>query len=196
MVTSLVAPLRVLAGLALLLTGGCSTRPAPLGLPDAYAIFAPLRNAEGAGAQKSAAGLPVVVPVAVDEEAVAPLHKLFAVGFVSEVLRTDYLVKQFVRDASVDGAAFTPAARALANEPTVFLLDENPAPLGRGLAVKDGWSWRGPVDRPAIPWTARSARPWLVVWGDTSPRPSPPVVSRARARRPRCWSTGMLRRWR
>jgi hypothetical protein len=159
MVSSLTAFSRVLACVALLLTGGCSTRAAPLGLPDAYAIFTPLRNADGAGAQKSAAGLPVVVPVAVDDEVVAPLHKLFAVGFVSEVLRTDYLVKQFVRDASVDGAVFTPAARALANEPTVFLIDENPAPLGRGLAVKDGWSWRGPVDRPAVPWVGVMNKP-------------------------------------
>jgi len=78
-------------------------------------------------------------------------------------LRTDYLVKQFLREATVDGVGFSPAARQLAQEPTVFLIDERvaestifPRP-GMGLALKRSWSFGGPVERPTLPWVGVSA---------------------------------------
>ena len=67
-------------------------------------------------------GLPVLEALALDDSRAVPYHKLFSVGFAAELLRTDYLRKQFVRDAHVDGKAFGVEARAEAAEPTVFVL--------------------------------------------------------------------------
>ncbi|HVR63344.1 MAG TPA: hypothetical protein VMU50_15695 [Polyangia bacterium] len=147
-------------GLAVLAGGpaACRNSTGPLGPPDAYAIVAPSRD--GAGRPRtSAAGLPVVSPLPLDDEATAPLHRLFAVGFVSEVLRTDYLAKQFLREGSASGGArFSAAAQRLAEEPTVFLVDTGigdparyPHP-GRGLAITKPWTIGGPAERPSLPW--------------------------------------------
>ncbi|MEA2698231.1 MAG: hypothetical protein QOI66_2502 [Myxococcales bacterium] len=138
----------------------CRNDTAPLGLPEAYSIVAPLRDQTGQiqTIQTGGAGLPVVVPITADDAATAPLHKLFFLGFVSEVLRTDYLAKQFLREADLAGATFSPAARQLANEPTVFLVDDRAgdpaifASPGLGLAVKRPWTFGGPSPRPTLTW--------------------------------------------
>ena len=141
---------------------GCHNDATPLGLADAYTVVSPLRDSAGRR-QISPGGLPVVSPVAVDDAAIGPLNTLFLMGFVSEVLRTDYLVKQFLREASVDGAAFSPVARQLANEPTVFLLDERASDRtvflspGLGLALKRSWPFGGPTERPTLSWVGVSA---------------------------------------
>ena len=55
-------------------------------------------------------GWSVVEPVAPDDPRAAPLYKQFAVGFAAEVLRTDYLAKQLVRDAQWAGPAYPEAS--------------------------------------------------------------------------------------
>ncbi|HEY2903419.1 MAG TPA: hypothetical protein VGL59_22735 [Polyangia bacterium] len=153
-----------LAAVSLALGGGCHGDDSPLGLPDAYTLVAPVRDPAGRP-QLSPGGLPVVSPIAVDDPATAILHKLFLVGFVSEVLRTDYLAKQFLREATVGdvNAGFSAAARRLANEPTVFVIDDRladaisfPRPE-RGLAVKRPWTFGAPSERPALPWVGVAA---------------------------------------
>ena len=136
----------------------------PLGLPDAYLLFAP--TYDGAGhTRRGPSGLAVVEALALDDSRAVPLHKLFAVGFAAELLRTDYLRKQFVREAQAapaGGKAFSAAARAAAAEPTVFVLGGDPtAPLdatgGRGLATTGFFG--GATERPAVPWIAVPASP-------------------------------------
>jgi len=95
-------------------------------------VYAP---AEGATAPPGTG--PVVAPLAPDDPRAAPLYKQLMVGFPGEVLRTDYLAKQLVRDASAGGRRYPDRARAAAGEPTAFLVG---APEGkeveRGLATK------------------------------------------------------------
>ncbi|HEX3697045.1 MAG TPA: hypothetical protein VH374_16835 [Polyangia bacterium] len=152
----------VVLGVGGLLGGGCHGDDSPLGLPDAYMLVAPVRDPAGRP-KVSPSGLPVVSPIAIDDPATAILHKLFLVGFVSEVLRTDYLAKQFLREATVGDAGFSAAARRLANEPTVFLVDDRladatifPRP-GRGLAVKQPWTFGAPSERPTLSWVGVAA---------------------------------------
>jgi hypothetical protein len=67
------------------------------------------------------------------------LFRQFSVGFAAEVLRTDYLAKQLVRDLVVGGRQYDAAARAAAAQPTVFVVgaqrnaQDGPA---RGLALE------------------------------------------------------------
>jgi len=116
---------------------GCK-RDAALGAPDSFVVVAPAPPRDGA-AVKSKAGFPVVTTVAVDDPHAVPLHQQFAVGFAGEVLRTDYLAKQLVREIEVGGHRYADAQRASAREPTVFVLGGarpgGPA-TARGLAVK------------------------------------------------------------
>jgi hypothetical protein len=95
-------------------------------------VYAP---AEGATAPAGSG--PVVTALAPDDPRAEPLYKQLTIGFPGEVLRTDYLAKQLVRDANPAGHRYPDPARAAAAEPTAFLVG---APEGkeveRGLALK------------------------------------------------------------
>ena len=80
------------------------------GLPDSYLLFVPATK--DGQVRRGPTGLPVLEALALDDSRAVPYHKLFSVGFAAELLRTDYLRKQFVRDAHVDGKAFGAEARA------------------------------------------------------------------------------------
>ncbi len=140
------------AGVALALAAVGCHRDRSLGLPDAFVVYAP---AEGAPA---APGGPVVVPLAPDDPRAKPLYMQLAVGFPGEVLRTDYLAKQLVRDAVVDGHRYPEGARRSAAEPTAFLVG---APDGqeveRGLALKA--TFGGPDTHPDVVWIGLPAYP-------------------------------------
>ncbi len=126
-----IAPL-ALAAVAGLVALGCH-RDRSLGPPDSFTVYAPLDGA----ATRSPAGLAVVSSVAPDDPRAAPLYQQLLAGFSGEVLRTDYLAKQLVREANVGGKRFPDAARAEAAQPTAFILG---GPVGdktgRGLALK------------------------------------------------------------
>jgi hypothetical protein len=119
-------------------TGTGCKRDAALGAPDSFVVVAPVPPRDGV-AVKSKSGFPVVTTVALDDPHAVPLHQGFAVGFAGEVLRTDYLAKQLVREIDVGGRRYADAQRAAAREPTVFVLGGarpgGPA-TARGLAVK------------------------------------------------------------
>lgn len=134
---------------ALVTAAGCNRGGDSLGLADSYLLFSPMRD-EAGQARTSPAGLPLVGTVPVDDPRAGQLQKLFAVGFAGEVLRTDYLVKQYVRDGNWQGRQFSPAARRAAAEPTIFVADKAPPVSGRGLALKG--SWGGATDRPELAW--------------------------------------------
>ena len=85
---------------------GCHKGADPIGLPDSYVLFVPAMK--DGQVRRGPTGLPVLEALALDDSRAVPYHKLFSVGFAAELLRTDYLRKQFVRDAHVDGKAFAP----------------------------------------------------------------------------------------
>ena len=135
-----------------------------MGLPDAYLLLAP--TYDGAGhIRRGPTGLAIMEPLALDDSRAVPLHKLFAVGFDAELLRTEYLRKQFVREARAGaggGKAFAAAAQVAAAEPTVFVLGGDPtaprdATGGRGLATTGFFG--GATERPGVPWIAVPAAP-------------------------------------
>lgn len=159
----------MLAGAGALSAGASACRSSasePLGLPDSYQLLAP--TYDGAGhTRRGPTGLPIMEALALDDSRAVPLHKLFAVGFGAELLRTDYLRKQFVREAQAvapgGGKAFTSAvAQAAAAEPTVFVLGGDPtapreATGGRGLATTGFFG--GAAERPGVSWIAVPAAP-------------------------------------
>src|SRR4051794_3445848 len=112
---------------------GCRGQ-ATLGLPDSYLVYAPAFEKDGT-AKKSASGLPLVEALALDDQRAAPLHKQIGLGIVGELLRTDYLAKQLVRDVSAGGKTYPEAARAAAREPSVFIIGRGLPALGTGLAI-------------------------------------------------------------
>jgi hypothetical protein len=145
-----------LAVLALAGLSGCR-RDDTLGPPDSFLVYTPVRDAGGT-LIRSRAGLVVVEPVGPEDPRAAPLWKEFAVGFAAEVLRTDYLAKQFVRDAEVGGARYPDDLRAAAGEPTVFVIGAPAMATARGLAIKRSFGrteehphvvWIGLPDYPA-----------------------------------------------
>jgi hypothetical protein len=126
----------VLAGLACagaLSAGAGCKRDTTLGAPDSFLLVAPV-----SGGAKSKSGLPVVTKVEIDNPHAVPLHQKFAVGFASEVLRTDYLAKQLIREIDVGGHRYADAQRAAAREPTVLIMGGSRAsgPIARGIALK------------------------------------------------------------
>ncbi len=162
----------MLCVLAALATPACRRSASePLGLPDSYLVMVP--TYDGAGhARRGRSGLPLLETLALDDGRGVPLHRLFAVGFGAELLRTEYLRKQFVREVKGEGAgsaapagtlaAFSPAALAAAAEPTLFVLGGDPgAPsatgAGRGLATTGFFG--GAAERPLVPWIAVPASP-------------------------------------
>jgi hypothetical protein len=132
-------------------TVGCHSDPGkPLGPADSYLLFAPV-----AGTLQGA--LPVVRRLDIKDEAVQPLPRLLESSFAFEMLRTAYLAKQFVREASVDGQRFTAAAQRNAAEPTCLVLGIDRQPYGLGLALPH--TFGGPQPRPRLPWIGLPADP-------------------------------------
>ena len=83
--------------------------------------------------------MPVVATVALDDPHAATLHQQFAIGFAGEVLRTDYLAKQLVREIEVGGRRYGDGPRAAAREPTVLIMGgarRARRPTSRGVALK------------------------------------------------------------
>lgn len=120
-------PLPIAASLAAVAPMGftaCSDRQAPLGPPDSYLIFQPAPGA-GAGDSVAPAGqgaaLRTLQAVPVDDARAAPIHRGAADGFMGELLRTDYLVKELLR-VGWQGRMFSAQAQARAAEPTVLIL--------------------------------------------------------------------------
>jgi len=109
-----------LAALAATVIGGCH-RDRSLGPADSFVVYAPA-DSNGKGPARSPSGLPLVTAVAPDDPRAEPLYLQLSVGFAGEVLRTDYLAKQFVRDANVSGRRYPDPARASAGEPTALLV--------------------------------------------------------------------------
>ncbi len=134
---------------------GCHKGSDPIGPPDSYLLFVPALTKDGQ-VRRGPTGSPALEPLALDDSRAVPYHKLFSVGFAAELLRTDYLRKQFVRDAQVDGKPFAPDARAAASEPTVFVLAGDPPfvppGVGRGLATLGFFG--GAVERADAGWIA------------------------------------------
>ena len=142
---------RLAACLALVAIGGCRSDPdKPLGPADSYVLFAPV-------AGKSDSALPVVRRLNIRDEAVQPLPQLLESSFAFEMLRTSYLAKQFVREASADGQPFTAAARRNAAEPTCLVLGIERQPYGIGLALPK--TFGGVEERPRLPWIGLPADP-------------------------------------
>ncbi len=141
---------RLFAGLLLVTLSACH-RDHALAPADAFVVYAP---AEGA----PAGAAPLVVPLAPDDPRAEPLYKQLAIGFPGEVLRTDYLAKQLVRDAQEGGRRYDDAARAASREPTAFLVG---APDGReverGLALKG--TFGSPEPHPDVVWIGLPAYP-------------------------------------
>ena len=76
--------------------------------------------------------------VAPDDPRAEPLYRQLTVGFASEVLRTDYLAKQLVRELTAGAHPYGGGVRAAAAEPTVFVVG---SPHGTG----------GPLRGPRAP---------------------------------------------
>jgi hypothetical protein len=139
------------AALAAVAGAGCH-HDATLGPADAFLVYAPAE-----GVARLPIG-PVVVPVAPDDPRAAPLYRQLTIGFPGEALRTDYLAKQFVREASSGGRRYPDAARAAAAEPTAFLLGAADGQgIGRGLALKG--TFGSPDRHPAVVWLGLPAYP-------------------------------------
>jgi hypothetical protein len=136
---------------------GCK-RDAALGAPDSFIVVAPVPPRDHA-AVNSKSGFPVVTTVALDDPHATVLHQQFAVGFASEVLRTDYLAKQLVREIEVGGHRYGDGPRASAREPTVLIMGgaRTGGPLSRGIALKG--SFGGEDENPAALALALDAYP-------------------------------------
>src|SRR6188474_3715716 len=117
---ALICPQWVLRALALgsvvFATNGCTKDGAPIGPPDSYVIYEPAGAADPAGG-----ALPAFREVKLEDARAVPIHRSTMDGFLGELLRTDYLVKQLIRDGW-RGKTFAALARARAGEPTVLVL--------------------------------------------------------------------------
>ena len=100
-------------------------------------LVAPAPARDGVAAT-SKSGLPLMAKVDVDNPHAVPLHQQFAVGFAGEVLRTDYLAKQLIREIDLGGRRYGDGPRASARQPTVLVMGGARAggPTSRGLAFK------------------------------------------------------------
>jgi len=148
----------LLVAAALAAAGGCR-RDAELGPADSFLVYTPMQ-AEGGGVRRSSTGLPVVEALAPDDPRAKPVFQQLAEGFAAEVLRTDYLAKQFVRDADVGGRRYPEAVRAVSREPTVLLVGgprEDQPTAARGIALRGLF---GRTDeRPGVAWIPVDAYP-------------------------------------
>ncbi|HMF43204.1 MAG TPA: hypothetical protein VKQ32_21180, partial [Polyangia bacterium] len=127
---------------------GCK-RDTALAPPDSFMIVAPAPPRDGAAA-RSKAGLPFVVKAELDDPRAMPMHQQFAVGFAGEVLRTDYLAKQLIREIDLGGRRYGEGPRAAAREPTVLIMGgaRGDGPTSRGIAFKG--SFGGEDDYPEL----------------------------------------------
>jgi hypothetical protein len=134
-------------------------KAADLGPADAFLILTPVRDGGGA-VVKSPGGLDVMERVEPNDPRAQPLHKELALGFAAEALRTDYLAKQFVREAEVGGRRYGTAQVRGAGGPTVFVVGGEhvgaQAPV-RGLAVKA--SFGRTEEHPDLLWFGLPAYP-------------------------------------
>jgi hypothetical protein len=131
------------------LGAGCH-RDTALGPPDSFAVYAPLEGSAGAP-PRSAAGLALVSALEPNDPRAEPLYRELASGFAGEVLRTDYLSKQLIRDALIGGHRYPDPARAAASEPTAFLVGASGGEkAGQGLALKGMFG--GSDDHRAVAW--------------------------------------------
>jgi hypothetical protein len=145
----------VAAAVACAAASGCH-RDRSLGPPDSFSVYAPVE--EGGKSTRSPSGLGVVSTVAPDDPRAEPLYRLLTVGFAGEVLRTDYLAKQFVRDANIGGKRYPDGSRAEATQPTAFMVGGAVGDqLGRGLALKGMFG--GADEHPDLAWIALPAYP-------------------------------------
>jgi len=117
---------RVAVGLAVLVLGGGCRADAnkSLGPADSYVLFAPV-------AGKADGALPVVRRLEISNQSVQRIPYLLEASFPFEMVRTTYLVKQFVREATVDGRHFSAVAQRNAAEPTCMVLGIERWPYGR-----------------------------------------------------------------
>jgi hypothetical protein len=146
-------PVALLLALVAGATLSCRGPKAPLGPSDSYLVYEPAgqdgAGPGGGGAGEVAVGRGLVRAVALDDARATPIHQAAQVGFLGEMLRTDYLVKDLIRQGW-GGKPFSAAARARAAEPTVLILagsrtartDE--AGLGVGLATSSFFGGREP----------------------------------------------------
>lgn len=109
-----------------MLVSACHRPDAPLGAADSYVVYEPVAPAASAAAGAPASpgaiqSLPHFRELRLDDPRAAPVHRIAADGFLGELLRTDYLAKQLVRDGW-QGKMFSSAARARAAEPTALIL--------------------------------------------------------------------------
>jgi hypothetical protein len=142
----------LIVGLAGVALAACkSNADKALAPPDSYLLFVP---AEGAG--QGATPLPVR-RADLKSDAVEPIPKLLEAGFASEMLRTVYLAKQFLRDGTADGHAFPEPARTNGSLPIAIVVGADASPYARGLSIKGGWF--GASDRPEQPWLGLPADP-------------------------------------
>jgi hypothetical protein len=132
---------------------GCKSKAgSPIGPPDSYLLFVPAEEAAGAGE-------PISVKTAnLKTEAVKPIPNLLETGFASEMLRTVYLVGQFLRDATVDGKTFSEEARRNGALPVCLVVGAKRLPYGRGLSVEAGWFGDATV-YPGLPWLGLAGHP-------------------------------------
>jgi hypothetical protein len=143
--------------------GACRRAVAPLGEADSYVVYEPAAAPVAAGAAAEsgpeAHTLPRFREVRLDDQRAAPIHRIASDGFLGELLRTDYLAKQLIRDGW-QGKSFSVIARAQAQEPTALILagsrmaraDE--ATLGVGFATVDGGFgiFGGAAHHPRVMW--------------------------------------------
>ncbi len=141
---------RWVAWVAIALACACRPDPnKPMGAPDSYTLMAPVTEPGNA--------LPTVRRLEIKDESVQPLPRLLEEGFASEMLRTIYVAKQFLRDAVVEGRRFPGAQRPAATDTVCLLLGLDRPGYGMGLAQTA--SFGKPVPRPGLPWIGLAADP-------------------------------------
>jgi len=127
------------------LPAGCGDSKAPLGPPDSYLVYQPASGPTPG----EAAGLRLLQAVAVDDARSTPIHRGAAEGFMGELLRTDYLAKELLRNGW-QGRTFSPAAQAGAGEPTVLVLAGTRATRTEEAATGTGFAETASFGRKKI----------------------------------------------
>lgn len=144
------------------LLGACGNSKAPLGPPDSYLVYQPATSG-GAEPAGGAPALRLLQSVPVDDARAIPIHRGAAEGFMGELLRTDYLAKQLLRDGW-QGRMFSPVARARAAEPTVLVLAGTRATRTEEAETGTGFGEAGSFGRKKVHENAS----WIEV-GDDPP---------------------------
>jgi hypothetical protein len=124
---------------------GCSRQAELEGGPDAFVFFEPMTDAEGRQVL-DASGLPVLRHLPATDKRVAALVAVLQRGIPAHALELEQGAKREVRQSIGSASGYTTAARAEANEPTVFVFAGEPEDavlfrVGVGFAV-ESWSGR------------------------------------------------------